>query len=511
MKSFKLGDKDLTWQDIKTLNYEKPHLELSASAAKKIQKCRVFLDEQLDASEQAYYGINTGFGALYNVKIPNAELSKLQENLVMSHACGMGAEVPTDIIRLMLIFKALGLSKGYSGVAIETVERLLEFHNKEIYPVVYELGSLGASGDLAPLAHLSLPIIGKGDVWSNGQKFKAETILDIAGIMPLKLRSKEGLALLNGTQFMSAYGAYCVLLAKKLLNTANLIAACSIDAFDGRLDPFDPRLHEIRRHSGQKQCSAQIRDILADSEIMAQEKAHIQDPYSFRCIPQVHGASTDCVNYVADVILTEINAVTDNPNIFPDEGDIISGGNFHGQPLALPLDYLAMSMAEIASISEKRIYKLLEGQRGLPAFLVANPGLNSGFMIPQYVAGSIVSQNKQYCTPSSIDNIVSCNGQEDHVSMGANAATKCLRVLENVERVLAIELMTAMQGLDFRKKKSSPTIEQLRKQYRAAVPKVEEDRTLHYDMMETVEFIRQLNIKGRTISNHPKNCRVPKK
>lgn len=489
-----IGSKDLSWKDIETILHHKPNVKLDRDAVNKIEDCRDFLDEKINASDQAYYGINTGFGALHNVKIEKDDLAQLQENLVMSHACGMGDEVPIDIVRLMLIFKVQGLSQGFSGVSMQTVERLLELHNKEIIPVIYELGSLGASGDLAPLAHLALPLIGKGKVWSGNTQFDTKTVFEISGISPIQLKSKEGLALLNGTQFMSSYGAYCTLLAKRLIKLANFIASVSIDAFGGRLDPFDERLHQIRRHAGQQITSKEIREHLQDSELISAEKEHVQDPYSFRCIPQVHGATYDCVNYVANVILTEINAVTDNPNIFIEEGDIISGGNFHGQPLALPLDYLAMSMAEIGSISEKRIYKLLEGKNGLPDFLVANPGLNSGFMIPQYVAGAIVSQNKQYCTPSSIDNIVSCNGQEDHVSMGANAATKCLKVLNNVERVLAIEFMTAMQGLDFRNKKSSSIIEDVRKKYRKQVPMVENDRILQIDMMNTVQFIQSLEI-----------------
>lgn len=491
---FLIKDKDLTWKDVQSFIHDQLEVSLSEPLREKVQATRDFLDEKIDESDQAFYGINTGFGALHNVKIEKEDLAQLQENLVMSHACGMGDVVPEDIIRLMLLFKAKGLSHGFSGVSTKTIDRLIELYNKTILPVVYELGSLGASGDLAPLAHLSLPLIGLGEVWNGGMKFKTNTVFEIMGIESLQLQSKEGLALLNGTQFMSAYGAYCVLLAKRLIKLANFIASISIDAYGGRIEPFDERLHQIRRHAGQQITSKEIRAFLKDSELSKAEKEHVQDPYSFRCIPQVHGATYDCVNYVADVILTEINAVTDNPNIFVDKGDILSGGNFHGQPLALPLDYLAMSMAEIGSISEKRIYKLLEGEHGLPAFLVANPGLNSGFMIPQYVAGSIVSQNKQYCTPSSIDNIVSCNGQEDHVSMGANAATKCLKVLNNVERILAIELMTAMQGLEFRALKSGSRIEEIRKAYRELIPMVEQDRVLHFDMVKTVEFMRTIDV-----------------
>ncbi len=490
-----IDTKDFTWNEIYQLLEEKPRVELGANAREATQQARAFLDKELTASDQAFYGINTGFGALHNVKIDAADLAQLQENLVMSHACGLGEEVPQDIVRLMLVFKAKAIAQGYSGVAPETVEALIDLYNRDILPVIYNQGSLGASGDLAPLAHLALPLIGKGKVWNGDMQFATATVFDIAGVTPLKLQSKEGLALLNGTQFMSAYGAFCVIWANRLYHLANLIAAASIDAFGARLDPFDKRLQQIRKHKGQQVTASEIRQILEDSPLTKLPKEHVQDPYSYRCIPQVHGASFDCLHYTAQAILTEINAVTDNPNIFVDTEEIISGGNFHGQPIALPLDYLSMAMAELGSISEKRTFKLLEGQHGLPSFLVANPGLNSGFMIPQYVAGAIVSQNKQYCTPACVDNIMSCNGQEDHVSMGANAATKCYKVLENIERILAIEWMTAIQALDFRNVPSSTKIEDLREQYREQIPTVVEDRILHIDMVKTVGFLKSISIE----------------
>ncbi|MBW7952647.1 MAG: aromatic amino acid lyase, partial [Chitinophagaceae bacterium] len=331
---------------------------------------------------------------------------------------------------------------------------------------------------------------GMGEVSINNEKRATQNILDDLGFTPIALKSKEGLALINGTQFMSAYGMYCLYKAEHLLQMADLIAALSFDAFDCVREPLHPSIHEVRKHNGQINTANNLRNILADSEIGKQPKKHVQDPYSFRCIPQVHGASKDVYNNVLNVFLTEINAVTDNPNVFPDEDLIVSGGNFHGQPLAMNLDFLSIAMSEIASISERRTYQLISGQRGLPLFLVNNPGLNSGFMIPQYTAAGIVSENKQLCTPSSIDSIPSSNNQEDHVSMGANAATKCFRVIENIEKVLAIELLTAAQALNFRRPlKSSKAVEHLFESFRKVVSFNEKDRILHDDMMQAVSFI----------------------
>ena len=440
MKKHKISPEKLTFKSIFAILNEDYKLELSEESKQMIVKCRQYLDDKMKSQDEPIYGINTGFGSLCDVQISKEELSTLQSNLVKSHACGIGDEVPQEIVKLMLLLKVQSLSYGHSGVQLVTVERLIEFFNHDIIPVVFQLGSLGASGDLAPLAHLSLPLLGLGEVYYKGEKRNTEEVYKELGWDPITLKSKEGLALLNGTQFMSAYGVFGLIKTFRLSQLADIIAALSLEAFDGRIEPFNDLVHQIRFHKGQIKTAERIRMILEGSELIGRQKAHVQDPYSFRCIPQVHGASKDSINYVAYVFSCEINAVTDNPTIFPDDDLIISGGNFHGQPLALALDNLAIAVSELGNISERRTYQLLSGKRELPAFLVANPGLNSGFMIPQYTAASIVNQNKQLCTPSSIDSIESSQGQEDHVSMGANSATKAYRVIQNLERILAIEL-----------------------------------------------------------------------
>lgn len=470
-------------------------LALSEEARANIEKCRNYLDEKMKSHDDPIYGINTGFGSLYNVKISNENLSQLQQNLVMSHACGTGEEVPEAIVKIMLLLKIQSLSYGHSGVQLITVERLIDFYNNDILPVIYTQGSLGASGDLAPLAHLSLPLLGEGEVNTDGFRTPAKKVLEKMGWEPIVLKSKEGLALLNGTQFMSAYGVYILLKSVKLSYLADVIGAVSLEGFDGRIEPFNELIHIVRPHKGQIVTARRFNELLEDSEIISQAKKHVQDPYSFRCIPQVHGASKDTIDYVKKVFRTEINSVTDNPNIFIESDQIISGGNFHGQPLALTLDFLGLALAELGNISERRTYQLISGLRGLPAFLVNNPGLNSGFMIPQYTAASIVSQNKQLASPASVDSIVSSNGQEDHVSMGANAATKTLRIVDNLERILAIELMNASQALVFRRPlKSSDFLEMFVKSYREEVPLVETDRILHYDIENTIAFLQNLQI-----------------
>src|SRR5664280_2195537 len=427
----------------------------------------------------------------HNKTISKDQLNKLQENLVKSHACGTGPMVREEIVRLMLLLKIHALSLGKSGVQVSTVQRLIDFFNEDIVPVVYEQGSLGASGDLAPLAHLVLPLLGMGEVMYKGKISESSVILKKFGWSPVELKSKEGLALLNGTQFMSSYGVYIITMAERLSAFADLTSAISLEAYDGRPDPFFECIHKIRPHKGQVATARAFRKMLKGSRLITRKKAHVQDPYSFRCIPQVHGASKDAINYAKSVILTEINSVTDNPTIFPEEDLIVSGGNFHGQPLALIFDYLAIALAELGSISERRVYRLIAGQRELPEFLVANPGLNSGFMIPQYTAASIVSQNKQLCTPSSVDSIPSSNEQEDHVSMGANGATKLLRVAENLERILAIELFTAIQALEFRRPlKSSELIENVVKSFRETVPFIEDDKVMYTEIEKAVNFIR---------------------
>lgn len=476
------------------LAQDKP-LALSEEARVNIQKCRAYLDAKMDSQNEPIYGINTGFGALYNIKIDREKLSQLQENLVKSHACGTGEFVPETIVQLMLLLKIQSLSYGNSGVQLQTVERLIELYNNKIYPVIYTQGSLGASGDLAPLAHLCLPLIGAGTVWQNGVRKDAAEVNQQLGWNPIELQSKEGLALLNGTQFMSAYGVYVLLQASKLSYLADLIGTLSLEGFDGRVEPFNELLHMIRPHKGQIVTAGRISEFLTGSQIISQPKQHVQDPYSFRCMPQVHGASKDAIDYAMKVFKTEINSVTDNPNVFVQADTILSGGNFHGQPLALALDFMGMALAELGNISERRTYQLISGLRGLPPFLVSEPGLNSGFMIPQYTAASIVSQNKHLANPASTDSIVSSNGQEDHVSMGANAATKALRIVENLETILAIELFNAAQAISFRRPlKTSAFLEQFLALYSAEVPAVTQDRIMHDDIEKSRWFLRSFAI-----------------
>ena len=458
-----------------------------------IHKCRAYIDQKMAQTNHLIYGVNTGFGSLCNTAVGKEDLEELQRNLVCSHACGIGEEVPQEIVKRMLLLKVLGLSKGASGVRLETIERLLFFYNNRIYPRVFQQGSLGASGDLAPLAHLSLPLIGEGEVYFENQLIKSSELNKKFNLEPLVLQSKEGLALLNGTQFMSAYASYAIDKAFRLFDGFNQVAALSLEAYDGRQEPFSANVNEIRNQVGQIQVAAWFRETLKGSQILAQQKAHVQDPYSFRCIPQVHGATLDTLQHAAKVIEREISAVTDNPTIFFEDDEVVSAGNFHGQPLALILDFMAIAMAELGSISERRTYKLISGTRDLPPFLVKNPGLNSGLMITQYTSASIVSQNKQLCTPASIDTIDSSNGQEDHVSMGANAATKLYRVLDNCQKILAIELIHAAQGLEFRRPlQSSVWLEDLFSQFRAVVSSLDSDRILATDMHAAYHFIQQL-------------------
>lgn len=491
-------DKPLTLGVINDILSSEKKLKLSNNSKKLIVDCRDYLDLKLKQQTKPVYGINTGFGSLHNVKISSDNLTKLQENLVMSHACGMGATVPLKIVKLMLLLKIQSLSYGHSGVQLDTVERLVFFFNNDIIPVVYTQGSLGASGDLAPLAHLALPLLGKGEVWQNGEVTPSEIVLKQFNVSPISLKSKEGLALLNGTQFMIAYGVHCLIESYKLSYLADLISSISLDAFNGRLEPFNELVHDIRPHKGQIKTAERIKSFLKDSELMMQEKHHVQDPYSFRCIPQVHGATKDTLQYVSRVFTTEMNSVTDNPLIFVDEDEIISGGNFHGQPLALALDFLKIAMAELGNISERRTFQLVSGNRGLPAFLIDNPGLNSGFMIPQYTAASIVSANKQLATPASVDSIVSSNGQEDHVSMGANAAVQAYDIINNVKTILAIELLNAAQAIQFRKPlKSSPAVEEVLTKLKFHVKFVEEDEILHNLINGTLHFIDEFDIEHK--------------
>jgi histidine ammonia-lyase len=490
MEKFIINNQWLNLEEIHKILEKNTKVKLGDMARNAIIDCRSFLDKKIESTDRLYYGINTGFGALCDTAISNEELTNLQRNLVVSHACGTGTELSKDLVKCMLLLKIIGLAKGHSGIRLETIERLIFFFNEDILPVVFEQGSLGASGDLAPLAHLSLPLIGEGSVMYKNEVVSSLHVLKKYNLTPLELGAKEGLALLNGTQFMSAHATIGWIRSMQLWNNWMNISSVSLDAFDGRTEPFGHSLHEIRNHSGQKVVAEKMRRLLVTSEIAKQEKKHVQDPYSFRCIPQVHGATWDALQYAKTVFENEINAVTDNPTIFPDEDLIVSGGNFHGQPLAITLDFLSIAMAEMGSISERRVYKLISGTHGLPAFLVAQPGLNSGFMIAQYTCASIVSQNKQYCTPASIDSIDSSNGQEDHVSMGANASTKFLKILDNCYTIQAIELLTAFQALDFRKPlKSGIENEKLRTEFRQKISFVEKDEIMQPKIEEARQFV----------------------
>ena len=490
-----ISTKKITLSDLREIHSNKDlKLELSEESKALIQKCRDYLDQKTANQKEPIYGITTGFGSLCNISISVEDLSQLQKNLVMSHACGTGDEVSQEIVRLMLFLKAHAISLGNSGVQLITVQRIVDFFNEGIYPVVYELGSLGASGDLAPLAHLFLPLLGLGEVNYKGERFTGAEILAKFGWEPITLQSKEGLALLNGTQFMSSHGVDLILRAERIVKIADITGALSLEGYDGRKEPFYPSLHTIRPHQGQIDTAQAVRDLLAGSELIEQKKVHVQDPYSFRCMPQVHGASKDAIDYVTNKVIIEINSVTDNPTVFPDEDLVLSGGNFHGQHLALAYDFLSIAMAELGNISERRVYRLIAGERKLPSFLVANPGLNSGFMIPQYSAAAIVSQNKQLCTPSSIDSISSSNEQEDHVSMGANGATKALRVAKNVERLLGIEMFTATQAIEFRRPlKSSDILEKYIAAFREKVEFVKDDKVMYTEIEKSTQFIKEYN------------------
>ena len=482
----------LSLERMKEILDNKEKIALSHEATDDIIKCRKYLDKKMEDIDRPLYGITTGFGSLYNVTIPLEDLSQLQHNLVMSHACGSGETVRPEIVKLMLFLKAQSLAYGHSGAQLVTVQRLIDMFNNDVLPIVYQQGSLGASGDLAPLAHLSLPLIGLGEVLYKGQVRPSADVWKELGWKPIRLQSKEGLALLNGTQFMSAHAVWALLKSIRLSKWADRIGAMSLDAYDGRIEPFLPLTHQLRPHRGQISTGKRFLEILDGSEIINRPKEYVQDPYSFRCIPQVHGAVKDNIMYVESVIENEINSATDNPNIFPDEDMVISAGNFHGEPIAIPMDALSIAMSELASISERRTYQLIHGLRGLPKYLVANPGLNSGFMIPQYTAASIVSQNKGLCWPASCDSIPSSQGQEDHVSMGSNSATKLVRIVDNVETVLAIELFTAAQALEFRRPaKSSPVIERIFEDYRKVVPFIDNDTVMQPLIAKSVQFIRQ--------------------
>ena len=495
MKEFTIDNSPLEIETLYNIIDKELILKLSKESIKNVNDCRDYLDKKIIDSESPLYGINTGFGSLYNVSIKDKDLSKLQHNLILSHACGVGDKVPLKIVKIILLLKIITLSKGNSGIHIDTLNRLIFFYNKSIFPVILKHGSLGASGDLSPLAHLSLPLIGEGQVYCNGSIKDVKEILNKFDLSPLKLKSKEGLALLNGTQFMSGYGLHLLFQSYKISYVADLIASVSLDAFDCRTEPFDNLIQKVRLHRGQTIIADRINNFRNNSEIAKSEKIHTQDPYSFRCIPQVHGATLDTIHYATSVIIKEVNSVNDNPIIFHKEDRIISGGNFHGQPLAYVLDFLKIAISEIGNISERRTYNLISGQRNLPSFLVNNPGLNSGFMIPQYTAASLVSLNKQLSSPSSVDSIVSSNGQEDHVSMGANSAILLFDISENVKKILSIELFNSAQAIDLKNPlKTSNFLHQFISIYRNKVEFISEDKLMHNEINSTLDFIESYNV-----------------
>lgn len=491
MKIHKISAEHLSIERIGEIVYGGYQIQLSYDAQKRIVECRKYLDRKIEETTSPIYGVTTGFGSLCNVSIGPDYLAQLQINLMMSHACGTGDRVPNDIVKIMLLLKIQSLSYGFSGCQLATVNRLIDFFNNDVYPVVYMQGSLGASGDLVPLAHLTLPLVGLGEVEYQGEVITGAELLQKLEWQPIQLASKEGLALLNGTQNMGAFAVWALLQSHRLSEWADRIAAMSLDAYYGLTAPFIDAVHQVRPHKGQIATAARMRQLLEGSEIVEKPKQYVQDPYSFRCIPQVHGTVKDTIDYVASAVDVEVNSATDNPTVCPDDDLIISAGNFHGEPIAMPMDFLAIALCELANISERRIYKLVSGTRGLPSFLVANPGVNSGFMITQYTAASVVSLNKTLSTPSSVDSIPSSQGQEDHVSMGANAAIKLYKVVLNTERVLAIELFNAAQALDFRRPlKSSPAVEVLHDSYRKVVPFIVDDEVMYPHIAKSVEFLR---------------------
>jgi len=442
----------------------------------------------------AHYGINTGFGVLANQRIDAAQLATLQQNILLSHACGVGEPVPAPITLLMLQLKIHALGLGYSGISRGTFEQLLAFEQRGLIPWVPSRGSVGASGDLAPLAHLCLPLIGRGEVWDANLSGKRDGLaaLNELGMRAIELEAKDGLALINGTQLMTSYGAFVLERSLNLRKAADIVAAMSLEALQGSAAPFDERIHQIRPHPGQISVAANIRQLLEQSEILDSHRdcGKVQDPYSLRCVPQVHGASRDALDYASGVVEVELNSVTDNPLVFAN-GDILSGGNFHGQPLALALDFAAIALAELASISERRTYLLLEGHDGLPRLLMADTGVNSGFMIPQYTAAALVSENKVLCHPASVDSIPTSLGQEDHVSMGSISAIKLLEVMNNVEQVLAVELLTASQALDFRQPlKPGAGVMAAHRFLRQRIPHAHQDYEVRNDLEACADMLR---------------------
>lgn len=487
-----IDGESLTLEQVEMVARERAAVGLAPGAVSKMQASRRVVERVLAGGEVAY-GINTGFGDLSRVRISDQEVEQLQHNLILSHSCGVGEPVNEEIVRALMLLRANALAKGFSGVRPVVVETLIAMLNQGIHPVIPSQGSVGASGDLVPLAHMALALIGGGEVYYRGQRLPASEALALAGLAPVKLQAKEGLALINGTQFMAAFACLNVTDAQRLFLTADVIAAMAVEALEGLPSAFDPRVQAVRPHPGQVQVAARLRQLLQGGELArGRHPARVQDAYTLRCIPQVHGASWDVLSWVRSLVEVEINSATDNPLIFADDEAIISGGNFHGQPLALATDALAMAAAEMGSIAERRVERLVNPSlSGLPPFLTNHSGLNSGFMIPQYVAAALASENKVLCSPSSVDSIPTSANQEDHVSMGAFAARKARQVLNNLERILAIELLCVAQALEFRRAAQwGRGVEAAYQTVRQHIGPLEEDRLMYLEIEKAIELVR---------------------
>lgn len=486
------GVDTFTITDIMAILEDPRRAKLNDESRQKILKSQQNV-QQIVASDRTVYGINTGFGPLCDVKISEEETAQLQYNLIISHAVGVGKPIAKELSKVMIISKIHALSKGFSGVSLGVIERLILMLEKDIIPAVPEQGSVGASGDLAPLAHLVLPLLGLGKVWKNNEVVETAKILTKHGIEPLILGPKEGLGLINGTQFILAHAILGLNKFNYILDLADLTAAMSLEAYRGSESPFKKELHDIRPFDGSRKVATRMRKFLKNSEnLQAHEYCdRVQDPYSMRCVPQVHGASRNAFEHLKNLAETELNSVTDNPIVLSAE-ESISGGNFHGQLLALPLDYCTLAAAELGNISDRRSYLLLEGKYGLPRLLTESSGLNSGFMIPQYTSAALVTENKTLCFPASADSIPTSLGQEDHVSMGSISGRKFNQVIGNLENILAVELMFGAQGLEFRRPaKCSKFVENAYSLIRTKVAKLEEDRLIGEDMLAIAELIRE--------------------
>jgi histidine ammonia-lyase len=491
----RIENSNLSLKDIYFLLENPEEIKLNDSLKTKINQS--FNRAQKMAKEpKPIYGINTGVGPLCTKKISPEDTKSLQRNLLLSHSVGVGNPISPELSRIMLLCKIKSLSRGFSGISLDLLDRLIYFLQHNLTPVVPEKGSVGASGDLAPLAHLFLPVIGEGFFWNGNEKIKSKTVLKQHKLKPLDLNAKEGLALINGTQFILAHAIKAISKLDYLMDLADLAAAMSLEGFQGSLAPFRKELHELRPYKGSIKVANRISSLLENSP---NSNSHIdcdrvQDPYSIRCTPQVHGASRNALNHLKELVTIEINSVTDNPIIL-DDNSAISGGNFHGQPLALALDYLKIAASEIGNISDRRSYLLLEGLHGLPPMLTENPGLNSGFMITQYTTAALVSENKSLCFPASVDSIPTGMGQEDHVSMGSISARICLEVINNLEKILAIELLHSAQSLEFRRpNKFSLPIEKTLSKIRKNVKKLEGDRVLNIDIEVMINLIEKQDL-----------------